>query len=268
MYIRSMQVEINDLKENGFRHLPNSPGVYFFYDQKDELVYVGKSIDIRKRVQQHFSGKDRKSVKIQMNVKRVTYEVMGSELIALLYESELIKQHKPFYNRAQRRSIYQYGLYQKEMGSYIGLSIERIYSDQEAITLFSTFREAKETLFRITEKYRLCQKINGLYKTTSRCFQYQIRTCNGACLKMEPSSDYNARVEKFINANTIERFTRLFEVEGRDTDEIGLVYIENGVYMGFGFCPKTDKRNKLKYIMARQDNKDVKRILIRHLINN
>jgi len=55
---------INELKEDGFRALPNSPGVYFFYDQKDTLVYVGKSIDIRKRVQQHFSGRDRKSLRI------------------------------------------------------------------------------------------------------------------------------------------------------------------------------------------------------------
>ena len=259
---------INNLKENGFRDLPNSPGVYFFYDQKDNLVYVGKSIEIRKRVQQHFSGRDRKSGKIQMNVKRVTYEVMGSELIALLYESELIKLHKPFYNRAQRRTIYQYGLYQKEIDGYLALSIERISSNQEAITLFSSIREAKESLFRITEKYRLCQKINGLYKTSGRCFQYQIRACKGACLKMELSSDYNARVETFINANTIERFTRLFEVDGRVDDEIGLVYIENGVYMGFGFCPKSAIGNKMDFILPRQDNKDVRRILIRHLINN
>lgn len=268
MYIRSMQVEINDLKENGFRDLPNSQGVYFFYDPKDELIYVGKSIDIRKRVQQHFSGKDRKSVKIQMNVKRVTYEVMGSELIALLYESELIKQHKPFYNRAQRRSMYQYGLYQKDIGGYIGLSIERISSDQEAITLFSTFREAKETLFRITEKYRLCQKLNGLYRTTGRCFQYQIRTCNGACLGLEPSVDYNERVSIFLKATTIGKFTHLFEVEGRNDNENGLVYIENGIYRGFGFCPKTTLEDRKSFITSRQDNKDVRRIIIRHLINN
>ena len=95
---------------------------------KGQPGYVGKSIEIRKRMQQHFSGKDRKSVKIQMNVKRVTYEVMGSELIALLYESDLIKQHQPLYNRAQRGTIYQYGLYQVDINGYIGLRIDRISS--------------------------------------------------------------------------------------------------------------------------------------------
>jgi DNA polymerase-3 subunit epsilon len=269
-YIRRMQgkMEIYQLKEKGFRDLPSSPGVYFFYDHKDNLVYIGKSIDIRKRVQQHFSGRDRKSVKIQVHVSRVSFEVTGSELIALLYESELIKLHQPLYNRSQRRTIYQYGLYRRDIDGYMGLGIERIALDEEAITSFASVREAKETLYRITEKYGLCQKVNGLYKTMGSCFQFQIKSCNGACLGVEHPSDYNARVEAFIHASTIGRFTQLFEVEGRDEDELGLVYIENGVYQGFGFCPKTVKRNKLHYIVPRQDNKDVKRILIRHLINS
>ncbi len=82
--------------------LPCSAGVYFFYDERNELIYIGKSINIKKRVQQHFSGKGRKFLKIQMFTKRIACEVMGSELIALLYESELIKKHQPIYNRLQR----------------------------------------------------------------------------------------------------------------------------------------------------------------------
>lgn len=259
---------INELKEDGFRALPNSPGVYFFYDQKDTLVYVGKSIDIRKRVQQHFSGRDRKSIKIQMQVSRVAFEVMGSELIALLYESDLIKQHLPIFNRSQRKTIYQYGLYQGDVNGYTGLRIDKISLERKAITSFSTLREAKETLYRITEKYRLCQKINGLYKTTASCFQYQVKACDGACLGKEPISDYNQRVGEFIKSITIGSFTQLFEVQGRNDEEMGMVYIENGVYKGFGFCAKTIKDNNLEFILPRQDNKDVRRILIRHLINN
>lgn len=259
---------INELKEDRFRVLPNLPGVYFFYDQKDTLVYVGKSINIRKRVQQHFSGRDRKSIKIQTQVSRVAFEVMGSELISLLYESDLIKQHLPMYNRSQRRTTYQYGLYQVETNGYIGLRIDKILLDQEAITSFSTMREAKETIYQITEKFRLCQKINGLYKPTASCFQYQIKECYGACFGKETTSDYNQRVCEFIRSVTMGRFTQLFEVEGRNDDELGVVYIEAGVYKGFGFCPKSVKENKVDFVLPKQDNRDVRRILIRYLINN
>lgn len=249
--------------------LPCTAGVYFFYDERDELIYIGKSINIRKRVQQHFSGKDRKSLKIQLFTKRIASEVMGSELISLLYESDLIKKYQPIYNRSQRRTIYQYGLYLNEINGYKGLVIEKIQSGKEEITSFSTLREAKSALFRITESYRLCQKINGLYKSNGSCFQYQIKECNGVCLGKEPIEMYNERVDTFLAKVTFEKFTKLFEVSGRSDDEKGIVYIENGVYKGFGFCSKeTAIEQRLSYIKSYQDNKDVRRILIRYLINS
>lgn len=257
----------DNLRKSGFADLPIKSGVYFFYDKNDNLVYVGKSINIRKRVQQHFSAKDRKSVKIQTYVKRVAYEIMGSELISLLYESELIKLHQPLYNRSQRRTIYQFGLYKVDMNGYIGLRIDKLLPDKDEITSFTTLREAKDALYRITDKYQLCQKINGLYKSAGTCFQFQVKECHGACLSIENSKDYNKRVEKFISSSTMEKFTCLYEFEGRNASEIGMVYIENGIYRGFGFCPKDKYSDKFKFIIPKQDNKDVRRILVRYILN-
>lgn len=249
-------------------NLPAVAGVYFFYDAKDVLLYIGKSINIKKRVQQHFSGKDRKSVQIQLFTKRIAYEPMGSELIALLHESDLIKKHQPLYNRSQRKTIYQYGLYLEILNGYKGLHIEKINPLKEEITSFSNLHEAKQALFGITESYRLCQKINGLYKTSASCVQHQIKECNGTCLELEPVTSYNERVAGFLNKITIEKFTQLFEVTGRKENEKGLVYIENGVYKGYGFCPfQTEPTSLLDFIETKTDNKDVRRILIRHLIN-
>lgn len=249
--------------------LPCTAGVYFFYDENERLIYVGKSINIKKRVQQHFSGKDRKSVKIQLFTKRIAFEIMGSELISLLYESDLIKKFQPIYNRSQRRTIYQYGLYLKEINGYKALVIDKITTDKEELTSFSTMNEAKNTLFHITENYKLCQKINGLYKSSSSCFQYHIKACNGACIEQEQPELYNNRVDEFLSKLTFEKFTKLFEVAGRVDDEKGIVYIEKGVYKGFGFCPKEIKgKQRLPYIQSYQDNKDVRRILIRYLVNN
>ncbi len=153
------------------------------------------------------------------------------------------------------------------MNGYTGLIIEKIQSDKEEITSFTTLREAKSALFRITESYCLCQKINRLYKSSSSCCQYQLKECNGACLAKEPIASYNGRVAGFLSKITFEKFTRLFEASGRTENEKGLVYIENGVYKGFGFCSKeTANERRLPYIKSYQDNKDVRRILIRHLI--
>lgn len=248
------------------RELPHAAGVYFFYDARDRLIYIGKSIHIRSRVKQHFSGKDRKSLNMQRSVKRIHFELTGSELIALLYESDLIKQHQPLYNRAQRRTFFQYGLYLENAGAYKALRIGKLDPEKEEITSFSALHAAKDSLYKITEKYRLCQKINGLYKSTSYCFQYHIKACYGACMGKEQATLYNQRVDAFLNATTLKHYTRLFELDGRTKDEKGLVYIENGVYRGFGFCPRhTPEQQLLRHITTRGDNKDVRRILKRYI---
>ena len=266
--MNTQNYETTECLEALIQGLPDLPGVYFFYNERDELVYIGKSICVRKRVLQHFHGKDRKSLKIQRTVKRIACELTGSELIALLYESDLIKQYQPLFNRAQRRTLYQYGLYVQEENGYKILYVGAIREGGNEITSFSSMREAKNALYLITEKYELCQKLNRLYKTRSACFQYQIRSCHGACIGREDPESYNRRVETFLHGHSFERFTQLFEVPGRNENEKGLVYVEQGVYKGFGFCPKdTPEECFLQHIDYRADNKDVRRILMRYLIS-
>lgn len=249
--------------------LPSVAGVYFFYDKNDILIYIGKSVNIKQRVKQHFFGKDRKSIKIQTFTKKIKYEITGSELIALLLESELIKEFQPIYNRAQRKAVFMFGLYLKDYNNYKALVVDRIRENEAEITSFSSVKEAKDILFAITDKYHLCQKINGLYRTSGPCFQYQIKQCFGACIGIENPESYNSRVLNFVSNNTIKNFTSFFVVKGRTEDEKGIVYIKNGVYKGFGFCPIYEiESNYEKYIISKKDNKDVRRILIRHLISN
>src|SRR5690554_194933 len=250
--------------------LPCVPGVYFFYDEKGNLIYIGKSINLRKRVLQHFCGKDRKSLNIQTFTKHIEFETTGSELIALLHESDLIKKHQPIYNRTQRKTIFQYGLYLNDFQGYKSLNIEKINPDKKEITSFTTAKEAKETLFRITEKYKLCQKINGLYKTSGSCFQYHIKECYGACISNEFHQDYNKRVDLFLSKNVLKKITICIELPGRTEKEKGIVYIENGIYKGFGFCSfkEATERTLIEVIDSKQDTKDARRILMRYIINS
>jgi DNA polymerase III subunit epsilon len=75
----------------------SNTGVYYIHNEEGKIIYIGKSKNIKKRINQHFTGVDKKSIKIQSQVFKVTYEETGSELIALLKESEEIKIHKPYF---------------------------------------------------------------------------------------------------------------------------------------------------------------------------
>ena len=253
--------------------LPSKTGIYYIHNEKGDLIYIGKSNNIKKRVNQHFTGTSSKSKKIQRDVYAVTFEETGSELIALLKESEEIKVNKPIYNRAQRKSIFLYALHQhKTEAGYIALSIEKSDGRKKEITSFTSLQEGKNLLFKITEKYNLCQKINGLYDTKNDCFQYKINECKGACIGKEAASAYNDRVLEFINKNSFDKNNMIVIDKGRAFDERSAILIENGVYKGYCFYELNYQVTNIdilkNIIIPMQHNRDVKTIIQSYLRKN
>jgi len=253
--------------------LPYKTGIYYIHNEKGDLVYIGKSKNIKKRVNQHFTGKTNKCKKIQLEVFAVTYEETGSELIALLKESEEIKINKPIYNRAQRKSIFQYALYEVlDDNGYLNLRLQKADGRKKEITAFTTLQEGKNALFRITEKYNLCQKLNGLYETQNGCFQHKIKECNGACLGKESPDEYNQRVEDFINEMTFENNNMIIIDRGRKVDERSAVLIENGIYKGYCFYDLNYQITNVEVlkniIIPMQNNRDTRTIIQSYLRKN
>ncbi len=247
--------------------VPSAIGVYYIYDRNDVLIYVGKSIDIRNRLLQHFRSTDFKERKIQGAAYRVGFELTGHELLALLYESDLIKKHQPFYNRAQRRTYYGFGLYlETNPSGYHVLQVEALDSEREELMTFSSHQEGKEQLFKIVETYQLCQKINRLQTYTRHCFQYMLKTCKGACIAQELPEDYNRRVQEFVASSELPLGEIFLEFLGRTPEEKGLVYLLDGQYKGFGYCHKRvrSEKKKREAILLKADNRDVRRILRRY----
>jgi DNA polymerase-3 subunit epsilon len=247
-------------------HLPSKTGIYYIHNEKGDLIYIGKSRNIKKRINQHFTGTSTKSKKIQREVYSVTPEETGSELIALLKESEEIKINKPVYNRAQRKSIFEWALYtEKDSSGYLNLRLQKVDGRKKEITSFTTLQEGKNALFRITEKYHLCQKLTGLYQTNADCFQYKIKECDGACIGKITPEEYNARVQKFITENSFENKNIVLLDRGRNINERSVVLIENGIYKGYAFYDLNYQVTNIdvlkNIIIPMQNNRDAKTII-------
>lgn len=249
---------------------PTTTGVYYMHKADGTIIYIGKSKNIKKRLTQHFTSDNRKSKRIQLEVVDVTYEETGNDLIAQLKESEEIKQNKPIYNRALRRSIFNYQLtsFTDDLG-YINLKIEKSDARKKAIITFSTFQQAKSVLFKITEENELCQKLTGLHKSSKGCFSYSVKECKGACLEQESFEEYNKRVLEFIKKNSYENNSMLIIDKGRDVDERSVVLIENGVYKGFGFYNLNFQINNIEILKSlispMQNNRDSQHIIQTYL---
>ena len=253
--------------------LPSKTGVYYIHNEKGNLIYIGKSKNIKKRINQHFTGTNNKSKKIQAEMFTVTYDETGSELIALLKESEEIKVNKPIYNRAQRKSIFQWALYEViDDKGYINLKLQKADGRKKEITAFTTLQEGKNALFRITEKYNLCQKLNGLFETQNSCFQYKIKECNGACIGKESPEIYNERVTDFINEMAFENNNMIIIDRGRKVDERSAILIENGIYKGYCFYDLNYQITNIEILknilIPMQNNRDTRTIIQGHLRKN
>lgn len=250
--------------------LPTTTGIYYIHNEKGDLIYIGKSKNIKKRVNQHFTGQAHKSKKIQRDVFAVTYEETGSELIALLKESEEIKINKPIYNQQLRRSIFAWGLYySKNTEGFLALNLQKIDRRKKEITSFTTLEEGKNLLFKLTEKYQLCQKINGLYTSADSCFQYKIKQCLGACSGQEPPEMYNERVKNCVENYSFEQQNFVLIDKGRSIEEKSAVLVENGLLKGYCFYDLNHQINHIEVlkniITPMESNRDVVNI-IRHFV--
>lgn len=263
---KGISPKLRDLMES----MPSKTGVYYMHNQKGNLIYIGKSRNIKKRINQHFTGTTSKCKKIQADVYTVTYDETGSELIALLKESEEIKINKPIYNRAQRKSIFNLALYvEKDENGYLNLKLQKTDGRKKEITSFSTIYEAKNALFRITSHYKLCQKLTGLYFTKKECFQYKIKECDGACIGKIPPEEYNVRVQELITKNSFENQNMVIIDKGRSISERSAILIENGIYKGYAFYDLNYPIHNIEIlkniIVPMQNNRDVKNIIQSHI---
>ncbi|TAE52395.1 MAG: DNA polymerase III subunit epsilon [Bacteroidetes bacterium] len=255
--------------------LPEETGVYYFHNRQGKVIYVGKSTDIRKRVLSHFQGAHKAGRTMQMldQIHDLSWELTGSELIALLLENEEIKRLQPGFNVAQRRKEHSYGLYREENE----LGYQRIYLDtydeaRNPIAGFSSRNHAEASMTRNGTRYQLCPKLYGAEKGPGRCFHYQLHLCKGACIGEEPAEDYNGRVEEMVNAFSYGRsgmFDFVIIGQGRHDEEKSVVSVRGGLYQGFGYLDRdltaVPLRELADYVPRRPDSPDVHRIIRQYI---
>lgn len=181
------------------RSLPSSPGVYLFFGGRGELLYVGKSKNIRTRVQSHFSSREERRMCRQ--ITHIEARQTAGDLGACLLESRLIKELRPLMNVAarERRRIIVARRSDNAAG-YATVTLTAVEyldrADGDAIVaIFKHRTQAKEFLSSIAEEYRLCPKLLRLESSRGACFSYHLKKCNGACCDEEEPEAYNRRFD-------------------------------------------------------------------------
>ena len=140
------------------------------------------------------------------------------------------------------------------------------------VSAFNNKASAREYLLNMIEKYDLCQKLCGLYKSNHACFHYHIGECKGACVGEETTRDYNRRARQIIKSKKMIQQNMIIIDDGRHENEFSAVKIENGKYHGFGYFDHSIGYNNLEIIhdgiKPYGDNHDVHNIINQYLREN
>ncbi len=254
------------LNHQVFYELPEETGVYHFHDASGKIIYTGKAKNIKQRITGHFNSKAPKQQLIRREVHDISYELTGSDMIAELLESELIKSELPPLNSAQRRASNTCALFcYEDQKGFLRMVWGKGNLPFKALKWFNYQYEAREFLNELCEEFRLCPRYCGLQKSSGACYAYEEGQCKGACCNKEKMTSYNKRVQKAIKFIEEEKESYLLIDKGRSYDERSIVLVDNGRYCGFGFVHESlqlrSKEDIENFIEPRKDNTDIQRIL-------
>ncbi|MEI3791641.1 MULTISPECIES: excinuclease ABC subunit UvrC [unclassified Chryseobacterium] len=195
---------MNPSLELQLKTLPSEPGVYRYYDKNDQLLYVGKAKNLKKRVLSYFN-KNLPGYRIKImvgKIVRLETTIVNSEYDALLLENNLIKEHRPFYNVLLKDDkTYPWICIKNESFPRIFLTRNVIKDGSEYYGPYAKVRPAKILLDTIKHIYKLrtcnlnlspAKIAEGKYKV---CLEYHIKNCEGPCEDLESKEDYDEKID-------------------------------------------------------------------------
>ena len=197
-------------------NLPETPGVYFFHDKEDNILYIGKATNLKDRTKSYFSKdltdtRGLKIVNMVLAAHHVTHRVTESVLEALLLESQLIKKHQPVFNSKEKDDKSYVCIvitkedfprvltmrirdYEKRFVSQKVTSLEKVDKVYGPYTSMNQMREAMRIIRKLFPYRDRCEMYDGK-KNVKPCFNAQIKLCPGSCAGLITKEEYKKNIK-------------------------------------------------------------------------
>ena len=254
------------LPKKDIEALPQSPGVYYFHDQKGKVIYVGKAKNIKKRVCSHFTGNNPGAQRQEFlkSICHITHQICGTELIAFVLEAVEIKRLWPKYNRSLKRFEHAYGLYAfEDQRGYLRLAVDKHRKYNGAIYTCNSLLEGRNILNQLIQTFELCPKLCFIQTNSQPCTGVNSELC--ACEGHEHVESYNKRVNLAIDKLNEVLPTFAIRDEGRTNEEHSCILVEKGKFYGMGYIShyfEADSLQQLKnYLTPYPGNDYIKNLV-------
>lgn len=259
-----------NLPPDDFLKLPEKPGVYYFYNAVNTVIYVGKAVNIKKRVASHFTGNNVSSQRQNFlrEIHSISFEICATELMALLLECTEIKKLWPAYNRALKRFEGKYGLYHYEArNGYRYLAIGKLSKFQSSIEYFSQEYEGINVLQSLAHRFELDARFCHYCTTTDRATVQE-----NDFIDLPDVEIHNEKVENAIQSLTRSRNSFAIIDQGRTKDERSCIWIENGHFYGMGYITSdiaiSDPSEIKEYVTLYKSNQYIMKLIYNYVEKN
>jgi DNA polymerase-3 subunit epsilon len=255
--------------------MPDSPGIYYFHDNKGKVIYVGKAKKLKKRVISHFSNNDvskRKQDLIRL-VNRISFLECGNELMMSVMESIEIKRIWPQFNRSQKKFEHRFGIcsYEDRKG-ILRLGIVAKKKQIQTHITFPIINQGRILLNRLAKEHSLCPKMCFLQEEHIPCTGREAEFCEGICEQSEEISNYNQKVQAAIRTLEKEQPTLAVFGPGRKMHELSCILVGRNDLLATGFVThhamKMKKEKLLKQLEPAASNEYIRSMVTDYAANN
>lgn len=249
-------------------NLPHTPGVYYFYDLKGKAIYVGKAVNIFKRVKSHFSNNkpNKQKQDFLRDIHRISYKECATELMAHILESTEIRKLWPVYNRSQRGYLPKFGLFvYEDRQGFKRFVIEKARQNYKPLFTFNTIMEGHHWLRELIEEFELCPRL---------CYLAKVADCgegpdeHGDCSVHFHVESYNDRVNEAMEWIKMHMPTFAYIDRGIHDNEESCILIKGGNLYGMGYINNRDSLKSIALLEQQlepmQDNDFIRNLVYKH----
>lgn len=239
-----------NLAPGDFEALPGVPGVYYFLNQQGKVVYVGKALNLKKRVASHFSGHSINPQRQHFlrDIHHITFEPCANELMALLLECMEIKRLWPPYNRALKRFEPKFGLFKYEaMNGYQYLAVGKLSKHQQCIQVFNLEYEGIRVLRQMVSDFELDYR---LCKFGTSASSHPPLSAGQETEEWPDVAAYNLKVDLAIDQLLESQPTFMIRDKGRTAGEQSYIWVEKGHFYAMGYLDEYTQLNAMEDIRS------------------
>ncbi|BCG59787.1 GIY-YIG nuclease family protein [Paenibacillus sp. URB8-2] len=183
--------------------LPSSPGVYLMKDSLGGIIYVGKSKNLKKRVQSYFyhSNSHPKKIKtLVSHIKDLEHRVTDTEFEAFMLECRLIQELKPMYNKKMKNPLAYTYIVIKMRNGLRRIEIASEHAGNDDAVYFGPYTASRHSVERALQSFQECCQIacSSTVFNGSACLNHSLGLCRGMCLGGEAVNEYNEIIDRFI----------------------------------------------------------------------